>query len=203
MQKHSRWTVCITLLAVGCSDGRDGGAPTPTQTSAPAATATETSTPTATQTGTHTFTATQTRRPTTTATQTSVPSATATPAEPNQFGFRDDLLRVGAASLDIAPAVAADGEAATIPALERFTDFDLTLVCPNDPTLLLHLERNASFDGVLTRPAGAEPFADCGGRAGQYDPDVDVFADLNGNEEFDGDPNNPQGLEVEADPNAR
>jgi hypothetical protein len=197
MKMYSRWIVWLALVAVGCGGGDDGGGRTPTQTGVPSATVTETSTPaaTATHTGTFTFTAAPTSMPTATATETSAPTATATPAEPNQFGYRDDLLRVGAAGLDIAPAIAAASAAATVPALERFTDFDLTLVCPNDPTLLLHLERNALFDGVLSRPEGAEPFVDCGGRAGQYDPDVDVFADLNGNEQFDGDPSNPQGLE--------
>lgn len=185
---------------------------TRTRTTAPTATVTEalptdTQTPTATPTETHPATPTNTaadtptRTPTPTATITPTLTPTSTPTEePNQFGFTDDLLRVGAASVSISP-LPAGTSAAGVPTFETFTDFDFTLTCPKNPELRLVFDGNAVFDGVLTRPAGAEPFVDCGGEAGRFDSGIDVFQDLNGNQAFDGDAANPTGLEPFDDAN--
>jgi len=132
------------------------------------------------------------------------PAATATPAPPNQFGFTDDLLRVGAARASMAPLRAGSPEAAAAPGVatfETYTEFDFTIVCPSDPELQLTLQADASFDGALTRPQGDEPFVDCGGTAGTFDPGIDAFRDLNGNGQFDGNPRNPAGLEPFDDAN--
>jgi hypothetical protein len=170
--------VAVLLAACGDDNEKTGGpAPTATGTAVPTAAATDTPGPPATPTATR---------------------------EPNQFGFSDDLLRVGAAKADISALPAGTAAATTspgTPTFETFTDFDFTLVCENDPNVQLRFERNAVFDGVLTRPAGAEPFVDCGGEAGRFDAGIDVYADLNDNGSFDGDPANPDGLEPFADAN--
>lgn len=135
---------------------------------------------------------------------TPTPAPTATPGRPNQFGFTDDLLRVGAARASMAPLRAGSPEAAAAPdvaTFETFTDFDFTLSCPADPSLRLVLRANSLFDGALTRPQGSEPFVDCGGTPGTFDPGIDVFRDLNANGIFDGDPRNPEGLEPFDDAN--
>ncbi len=181
--------------------------PTPTRTSPPISTATTEPTSTATPTATDTATATPSSTPSVTPTSTPTPTPTATATAtrpPNQFGFTDDLLRVGAASIDISPLPAGTAAAQidpSVPRFETFTDFDFTLACPKNPDIRLVFDGNARFDGVLTRPGGAEPFVDCGGQAGKFDAGIDVFADLNGNRTFDGDPNNPRGLEPFADAN--
>jgi hypothetical protein len=169
-------------------------------TSSPTSTATSTTVAaTSTRTSTPTVTRTPTRTNTRTVTPTSSPTNTATKV-PNQFGFTDDLLRVGAASISISP-LPAGTTAAGVPTFETFTDFDFTLTCPDDPNIRLVFNRNAVFDGVLTRPDGAEPFVDCGGEAGVFDAGIDVFRDLNGNGQFDGDDANPAGLEPFDDAN--
>lgn len=177
MRAAIRMAAILAVLLAACGDDneRTGGAPTATATNVPTPSPTGTPVPDATPTATR---------------------------EPNQFGFSDDLLRVGAARTDISALPAGTAAASTgIPTFETFTDFDFTLVCDNDPNVQLRLRRNAVFDGVLTRPAGAEPFVDCGGAPGRFDPDIDVFADLNDNGRFDGDPANPEGLEPFQDAN--
>jgi hypothetical protein len=169
-----RWprTFGLLVLLAACGDDGEGGA-----------------VPTAT--------------PTPTATHTPTATATATLGPPNPFGFRDDLLRVGAARASIAPVPAGTAGAAPAgePVFETFTDFDFTLTCPENPELQLHFVPNALFDGVLTVPAGAEPWIDCGGRTGRFDAGVDMFRDLDGNGRFDGDDRNPEGLEPFDDAN--
>ena len=175
-------------------------AETATPTTTPAVT--ESATPTNTTAGTATRTPDRpprTSSPTATITSTLTPTSTPT-TEPNQFGFTDDLLRVGAASVSIAP-LPAGTTAAGVPTFETFTDFDFTLTCPKNPNVRLVFDGNSVFDGVLTKPAGAEPFVDCGGEAGRFDPGVDVFRDLNGNQAFDGEVANPMGLEPFDDAN--
>lgn len=185
MRLRHIWIIVFAVLLAAC-DGRDNASP-------PAATPTATTTSTATPTPVPAATATPTATDTSTATPTSVPTATPKP-----------VLQVGAARISIAPLRAGSAEAAAnpqVPVFETFTDFDFTLTCRDDPAVQLHFEANALFEGVLDRPPGAEPFVDCGGTPGRFDPGIDEFADLNGNGQFDGDVTNPEGLEPFTDAN--
>lgn len=213
MTIRSCWLILCAMLLAACDGGDDDSRAAPTSTATVAVTFTATSLPAATPTATVTVAPSATRTvsmpsatPTATSTATGVPATpTTTPTRsPNQFGFTDDLLRVGAASVSINPRPATSAGAAgqsDVPTFETFTDFDFTLICDGNPEIQLHFDRNSRFDGVLTRPQGAEPFVDCGGRPGVFDPGIDQFADLNGNEQFDGDENNPRGLEPFFDAN--
>lgn len=206
MTTGSRWVFLCAALLAACG-GDDDGAKETTPTVAPTVTATVAATATSTPVPTEVPTNTATTAPTATRTSTATPSTTptVTPTRmPNQFGFSDDLLRVGAASVSIEPVPAGSAGATGVlaaPSFETFTDFDFTLICENNPEVQLHFDRNSRFDGVLTQPQGAEPFVDCGGEPGIFDPDIDQFADLNDNGEFDGEENNPRGLEPFSDAN--
>lgn len=215
----SRWVFLFAVLLAACGGDDDGQQASPTATPAVTVAATPTTTaitpavPTSTVTvspsaipetptgspETPTATRMSTRSPTLRAPRTPSPTP-----PPNQFGFSDDLLRVGAASVPINPLPAGAAGAAGVleaPTFETFTDFEFILSCTSNPEVQLHFDRNSVFDGVLTRPQGAEPFVDCGGKPGVFDPGIDQYADLNENGEFDGDPNNPRGLEPFDDAN--